>query len=216
EANYEFPAYLRMQPVTSVKGNRLIAFRGTKVTLIAKTNREVKDGRMEVEPTAEKVTGKVAPNRPDSLQFEYKLVESGSYRLYFTAANGERNTEPPPFAIQVISDAPPVITVLKPEEDEIQIPANGQLAVDATVGDDFGIDKVTLKLKLVGDTERMLPEKPYLEGKSFLRDSDKTWPTALDYKDSVDLGKLKEANGLSVDLKEGQVLEYWLEAADNC
>ncbi|HUR56021.1 MAG TPA: DUF4175 family protein, partial [Gemmataceae bacterium] len=216
EADYEFPAYLRLLPQKGVKGNRLLAFRGTKVTLTAKTNREVKDGRMEVEPTGEKVTGKVAPNRPDSLQFEYKLVENGSYRLYFTATNGERNADPPPFAIQVISDAPPVITVLKPEEDEIQIPANGQLAVDATVGDDFGIDKVTLKLKLVGDTEKMLPEKPYLEGKSFLRAADNTWPTALDYKDSVDLGKLKDATGLSVDLKEGQVLEYWLEAADNC
>lgn len=216
EADYAFPEYLRMKPITGVKGNRLIAFRGTKVTLTAKANRDVKDGRMDVEPTAERVPGKVHPNRADSLRFEYKLIESGTYRLHFTATNGERNSDPPPFAIQVLSDAPPSVTVLKPEEDEIPLPANGLLAVDATAGDDFGIDKVTLKLKLVGDAEKPLADKPYLDGKSFLRASDNTWPTVIDYKDSVDLGKLKDPNGLTADLKEGQVIEYWLEAADNC
>ena len=156
EANYEYPAYLRMKPQIGVKGNRLVAYRGTKVTLIAKTNREVKDGRMDVDPIAEKVIGRPATSRPDSLQFEYKLVENGSYRLHFTATNGERNADPPPFAIQVLSDFAPTITILKPEEDEIPLPANGQLAVDATIGDDFGIDKAWLKVRLSGETARPL------------------------------------------------------------
>ena len=215
DVRYEFPKYLRMKPATS-KDNRLIAFRGTKVTIIAKTNREVRDGWMAVEPTGERVNGKAAPGRPDSLKLEYKLAESGAYRLHFAATNGERNTDPPPFGIQVLLDQAPTIIVTKPEEDLIEVSANGQLAVDAAVGDDFGIDKVTLKMKVVGDAETLLADVPYQGGKSFLRATDDTWPTSVEYKDSVDLAKVKSAAGLSFALKEGMQLEFWLEAADNC
>src|SRR5439155_22903976 len=45
---------------------------------------------------------------------------------------------------------------------------------------------------------------------------DKAYPTDLLYKDSVDLAKLTDAKGQKVELKEGMVIEYWLEALDNC
>ena len=218
EVTYEFPAYLRRKPEPGTSPH-LEAIRGTKVTLTAKTNRTVKDGRVVFEPAGrDAVNGKLLPERPDSVRFEFTLMEPGAYRLYFTSTEGERNLDPPPFSIKVIADLAPTIVIAKPEEDDIQIPANGQLAVDGTVGDDFGIDRVWLKLRIIEPSgqAQALADVPFMGGKSFLRTSDNTWPTSLDYKDSVDFTKLLAADGKTkVELKDGMVIEYWLEAADN-
>ena len=66
---------------------------------------------------------------------------------------------------------------------------------------------------------RPLPDVPHLNGKvpSFKREKDNTWPTDLDYKGSVDLAKLtKDAAGLPLQLTPDTVIEFWLEATDNC
>src|SRR5206468_2611276 len=92
------------------------------------------------------------------------------------------------------------------------------LAVDATIVDDIGIDKLTLKMRLAEPMPRDLAGKPYQDGKSFRRDEKDgtfSWPTSLEYKDSVDLNKLTDSSGQPVSLKEGMVLEYLLEATDN-
>src|SRR5205085_6357258 len=82
--------------------------------------------------------------------------------------------------------------------------------------DDFGIDTVTLRLRLADGGGRVLEPKPYEGGKSFRRDSDGTYPTSLEYKDSVSLAGLKDEHGKPVALAPDLVLEYWLEATDNC
>ena len=103
-----------------------------------------------------------------------------------------------------------------PAEEETTLPANGQLKVDGVVGDDFGIDTVTLRLRLLDGGGRVLKPKPYQDGKSFRRDKDGTYPTSLEYKDSVPLTSLTDEAGKPAPLSEGMVLEYWLEATDNC
>src|SRR5262249_62201496 len=117
------------------KDTRIEAYRGTKVTLTARTNREVRDGRMVLEPGGE-VAGKPVPGQPDSIRFEFKVIDNATYRLYFTATTGERNVDPPAYVVRLISDQPPRVEIVKPEEDEIPVPANGHLAVDATITDD--------------------------------------------------------------------------------
>src|SRR5262249_46458188 len=123
--------------------------------------------------------------------------------------------------ITMDSDQAPQITIIKPEEETTEVPLNGQLVIDGKIGDDFGIDTVTLKMRLI-ESERLqqpLPDVPYLNGKSpsFRRKKDDPYPTNLDYKGSVDLAKLeKNAAGIKLDLKPGMVIEYWLEATDNC
>jgi hypothetical protein len=220
-ATYVYPKYLRR--ATETANDPVIrAYRGTTVTLIARTNREVRDGLMTIEPGGTRVVGTPAAGKPDSLRFEFKLAESGKYQLTFNATNGERSADAFASIITVDSDQAPIVVITKPEEDEpTELPANGLLKVDGKIHDDFGIDTVTLKMKLVGPVERPLPDVPYLNGKvpSFRRkeEKDETYPTNLTYKGSVDLAKLtKDANGRSLKLEENGVIEYWLEAADNC
>src|SRR5260370_3895179 len=64
-----------------------------------------------------------------------------------------------------------------------------------------------------GATKEPLPPKPYRPGKSF-RLADGSDPMLLGYKDFVELNRVKLANGQP--LQPGRVVEYWLEATDNC
>lgn len=215
EVEYQFPAYTR-RPAETTTDPHLMAVRNTKVSVVAKANRPVREGRAVFDPAGQPVVaGKAVPGRPDALRFDFLLTTPGSYRLTFNAADGERSSDSLPFGIKLDEDRPPQVLITVPEPDDIQLPANGLLAVDGGAGDDYGLDKLTLKLKLADPAARPLADRPYLGGKSFRRDSDGTYPTNLAYKDSVELGKLTDPAGGHVELKEGMVLEYWLEATDN-
>ncbi len=222
EATYEYPAYLRMKPDVG-RSERLDGYAGTKVVLAARTNREVRDGRMvvayptgkETPPREVAVPGTPVAGRPDTLAFALTLEEAGSYKLFFTAKTGEASGDHTPYPIQIYADEAPVITIGEPKDPETAQPANGQLAIDAKVGDDFGVDAVTLRLRLAGERPRPLAAKPFNGGKSFRREGDGTYPKSVDYKDSVDLSKLTDEAGQPVEVVEGDALEFWLEATDN-
>jgi len=215
---YDFPAYTRLKPEAST-GAHLRAIRGTKVTIVGKTNRTVKDGRLAFEPvTREPLAGRLLVDKPDAIQFSFLLTTSGHYRMTFSSTEGQRSPEPPPFKITVDEDLAPRVEILKPEEPEIQLPANGQLAVDGVATDDWGLESMTLRLRLAGAAPRDLASFKLQDGKSFRRtekDGSVSSPTSLDYKGSVDFAKLADAAGAPVKLEAGMVIEYWLEATDN-
>jgi hypothetical protein len=217
-ATYEYPKYLRRASDTGT-GPDLQTYRGTAVALVARTNREVRTGVMLITPGGQSLAGTPVADKPDSLMFRFKIAEEGKYQIAFTSAAGETSSDVYRGAIKLYTDLPPTVVVTKPETEETTEPSNGQLAVDAKIGDDFGIDTVTLKMRLLGPVPRPLPDAPYPNGKSpsFRRAADGTFPTDLDYKGSVDLAKVtRDAAGRALKLEPGAVIEYWLEATDNC
>ncbi|MBA4186582.1 MAG: hypothetical protein C0467_01050 [Planctomycetaceae bacterium] len=212
DVSYEYPKYTRRLPDKATDPN-LRAYRGTKITLLARTNREVKEGLLKFEGALAPVAGKIVPGKPDTLSFSFTATEATRYRLSMLTTTGERNADAPPFTITLDTDAAPQVAISKPEEVETTVPANGQLAVDGVVGDDFGIDKVRLRLRV---ENRELTPIAYEGGKSFRREKDGTWPNDLAYKGSVDLTKLTFKDGQKFEPKENMVVEFWLEAIDNC
>jgi hypothetical protein len=143
EVKYDYPAYVNRLPMTTTD-QHVIAYRGTKITLIGTTNRTVKDGRITFEPPGRPpIHATRIPDRPDSLRFEFLVEGEGNYRLGFNSVEGESHTSPP-FGIRIDPDFAPTVDIVKPDEDETLIPANGQLAVDGSAGDDFGVDRMTL------------------------------------------------------------------------
>ena len=218
EARYESPAYTRI-PVETGREPKLEGYRGTKVTLTVRTNRPVKRGWLEVrgkDPLTATPDG-------ETMRFELTLAETGAYRLGFTTAD-EETAEPTPFyPISVLTDQPPTLTITKPAEEDVSLPANGTLAVDGEVADDFGVVGVTLRMRVVSGVPFDLPAKPYRPGKSFKR-ADGTYPTRLadgdgsqtGYRDTVELAGMKDRGGQPVPLAADMVIEYWLEATDNC
>ncbi len=213
EVSYEYPAYLRIAPSQN-SDPKWRGYPGTKVRLQVQTNREVKVGTLLIEPLGEVVNGTVVGEKNESLRFEKTVDRAGQYRVAFGSTTGESSGSSIPYPIEILTDAVPTITIEKPATDEITLPTNGLLEIDATIGDDFGIENTTLQFNLVNGPK--LAGKKYLNAATFRRDKDGTFPTRVDYKDSVKLDQLKDDTGKTVALQVGQVLEFWLEAKDNC
>lgn len=213
EVRYEYPAYMN-RPADRASGPYLRAYRGTRITLLARTNREPTRGTLLFEsPQLEAVPAQQVPGLPDALRFTFVAREAGRYRLRMDTSAGETGVESPWFLLALDPDLPPTVTLTQPVEPEIVLPANGTMVVDGQVGDDFGIDRVRLRFRY---KDRTLQAVPYMNGRSFRRERDNTWPSHLTFKLSVDLRQLRAADNAPFSLTEGMVLEYWAEAIDNC
>ena len=213
EVNYEYPAYLRIAPSQNADP-KLRGYPGTKVRVQVQTNREVKSGSMMIEPRGEAIDGTVFGEKNGSLRFAKTLDRPSQYRIAFASTAGEASGSSIAYPIEILPDYSPAISIEKPATEEITLPTNGLLEVDATVTDDFGIENTTLQFNIANGPK--IAGKKYLNAASFKRDKDGTFPTRVDYKDSVKLDQLKDDAGKSVPLQAGQVLEFWLEAKDNC
>lgn len=227
DVHYEYPNYLRKKPETATytrPNPRIEATAGTRVTLTARTNRDIQGGRLAMVPAGD-VPGHLVSGDPTALRFSFTLKDDGTYRILFTTTAGEQSPDSTrPGDIKAIPDRKPEIVVNSPPEDEIPLPANDILKVDAAIGDDFGIDGAVLKMRIVHPVKRQLADKPYWDGKSFRRqepDGGFTWPRNVEYKDSVDLANVTTPGprpgvpGERVVLEDKMVIEYWVEATDN-
>jgi collagen type III alpha len=210
---YEYPEYLRM-PKETVDRPQIEAYRGTKVTITAKTNRAVQSGRIAFDGKPQAESGTVPPDETSAIRYAFTVTESGAYRLFFTTTDGDVTIDPPVYPIKVIPDNAPAVTIVQPEPDEITLPLNGRLAIDAVATDDLGLAKLAIQARLVGPVPTPLTEKIY--ALKLKRDEDGSHPTRVEMKDSVGLAELKAESGVPVTLKEGDTIEYWVEATDNC
>jgi hypothetical protein len=209
EVHYHFRPYLGW-PDQATREPNLKAMRGTAVTLLARANRTVRSAQLTLDAAKKAFDAELVPGEPQAMRFRFVLDQDDTYRIWFVSDEGERNTEPMPYEIRVLRDKPPQVTLTKPGQDS-SLPVNGVLQVQGSATDDFGV--TGLKLRMQVSDKGPLPDKPYRGGKP-LRQADNTWPQKLDYADFVELDKVKQADGQP--LKPGLVIDYWLEAADNC
>ena len=210
---YEYPEYLRM-PKETVNRPQIEAYRGTKVTVTAKTNRPVQSGRLAFDGKPQTEPGIVPPDEAAAIRYAFTVTESGAYRLFFTTTDGDVTIDPPVYPIKVIPDNAPAVTIVTPEPDEITLPLNGRLVIDAVATDDLGLAKLAIHTRLVGPVPTPFAEKAY--ALKLKRDEDGSYPTRVEMKDSVGLAELKAETGVPLTLKEGDTIEYWVEATDNC
>jgi collagen type III alpha len=217
DVQYHYRPYLHYTDDTSHDPN-LKALEGTDVTLVAHTNRTVQDANGKVKGKLDLKVGEIpgailaepVPDDPKAMQFKLTLKENGAYRVRFTSAEGESNSEHTPYNVVVIRDDAPQVELTKPGQ-EVTLPANGVLPLEGRASDDVGVKSLTLRLK-TGTTT--LEPKPYRDDKA-LRLADGGYPKALAYKDFVELDKVKDADGKPLALQPGMEVEYWLEAADD-
>src|SRR5262249_42844675 len=209
---YHYRPYLGWKDRTSDEP-KLEDIRGTEVVLVVRANRKVKAGECLVsgKDYQQSYAGETVPGDPNALQFRFVLDRDGQYRIAFTSTEGETNLPHVPYPIKVWLDRPPEVVLKKPGQD-ITLPANGLLQLESSSSDDLGVERMTLRMQVDGQP---LQPKPYREGKSF-KLPDGGYPKMLEYKDAVELDKIKDADGKPVDLKTKMVVEYWLEAADAC
>jgi hypothetical protein len=223
EAKFHYRPYLCREDVEARYGpsERLLRpdfkdLRGTEVTLVARTNRAWQSGQLVLHegPVVKKLTGEPVEGDAQARAFKFVLDRDGSFHVQFTSAEGETNIDRGTYSIKVIEDYKPLVKITKP--GHVKLPTNGTLAVEGWARDDYGLTGMTLRLRVKkGPQTPELEAKPYRPGVSF-KLTDGSYPTDLAYKDLVALDKLKTAKGQPFPLSAGMVLEYWLEAVDNC
>jgi hypothetical protein len=198
-------------PDRTVQVANLHALRGTEAELVLRTNRAVKEGRLEVETRDGKrdVPAELIADDPQAMRARLVMDQEGHYRVRFTTTDGDSNPAAIPYSIQVDLDLPPKVELTKPAAD-VTLPANGTLRLEGKVEDDIGVKDVTLRLRQVGGAA--LQSQPYRS----LRLGERGYPKQVDYQDFVALDKVKDAEGKPFALSKGMVLEYWLEGADAC
>src|SRR5262249_34325234 len=145
----------------------------------------------------------------------FTLDKSGTFRVLFHSVDEEENANPSAYEMTVDIDGAPTVELTQPDQQNIELPANGTLKAEGYATDDFGVKSMALHFKVLeGQNKAALAPKAYRPGKSFVL-VDGSYPQKLDYKDFVALDTLTTDKGVPFPLTKGMVLEEWLEARDN-
>ena len=214
KVTYRFREYRKARPETIMFPNAaarvptFLGYRGTDVDLTIRANTAITKASLDFESAGKRswaVYGEPIAGDPKSVRFRFPpLMVSGTVRIQFEAPGGERNLDREPYEVRVLADEAPGVTLIEPGKD-MAAPANGTLLLVGKAYDEFGVTGLTLQVKVPGKKE--LVSQPYRAGKSF-KFPNGTYPLAIKYYDTLHLDKLQ--------LAAGTVLEYWLEATDNC
>ena len=217
KAVYQFRPYLARANETRLDERRIDAVRGTAVDVTVHVNRDVKDGWLQFE-NAKGVAvthGVGLPNDPQGFVVHLTLDESSQYRVCFTAADGEKFVEPQAYPLIAVPDKAPVVALTKPVELKEKpgwvssLHANDLLELEGRATDDIGVAEMWLNLKV--EKGPVLPRQAYRSPKAFQLPHGGN-PTSVDYKDFVDLAKVRSPADPTFVVRPGMVLEYWLSA----
>ncbi len=162
---YEPPSYTAVVPHTSSSG-AISAVDGTRVTLLATTNRGVTKANIEFNPkplgdsiraTAGATEFEIDPDGT-TLTVSFPLrsakgrsaaVELDSYRVKVWDAAGQSNPEPIIYPIEVIADLPPEVSIVMPRQSPKDVPINAQQVIEVhSLDADYGLKRVSLELRI--------------------------------------------------------------------
>ncbi|TWU22761.1 hypothetical protein [Bythopirellula polymerisocia] len=205
---YEFPAYTGLASREVEGTGDIHALEGTKVILYAQANQQIAsahvdfaaDGRhdLTMKSNGEKANAEFTL----ALKEDRRTPQHGSYVLRYKTESGRTNNKPPKYEIDVTPDYAPEIEIIAPRDEEDQpveqldVPVNQEFTIEVEARDpDFLLSQVSLLGQLGGKQvldHALLSEEH--EGRFVGRFS---------------------ATPEELDLKPGDILEYWGTASDN-
>ncbi|WP_020473981.1 hypothetical protein [Zavarzinella formosa] len=105
DVNYEYPTYLK-RPAEQNNDPNLLAPYASTATLIVHTNRDVKNGHIEIDGQARTIDGQLIEGQTDSIKFAVPFEKESQYRVWFTTTEGDKNSDPKRFRLAVIDPKP--------------------------------------------------------------------------------------------------------------
>ncbi len=200
--DYHYPPYTGFVD-RSVDGlGDIRAIEGTQVTIHARANGPIRqadvdfdaDGRPDVRMNS---TGEEAKATFQlGLREDRQTPQHASYVLRFTNDDGRANRDPVKHSINVERDYDPEVSVVVPKEKSIDVRLDQTVAIDVEARDpDFALSAVRLRGEVAG---REVLDEALLKGERR-------------GKFTANYSFLPNAHGLHV----GDVMQYWVEAADN-
>lgn len=210
---YEYPEYTK-QAATELGqpeiGGAIKAPIGTRVSFEAFSNIPLESVQLIVgeRTNPDKIAN--LPIEPDILKElkkikgEFTVLGDGEYLLRLKAKNGLSNIESIRYSIKAVMDNAPVVKVLEPRKDNKYVTPIAEVPLRILTTDDYGIKGLELNYKV---TTR---EKVEEHKMAFVRAHNNA-----DY-DSPRIETHYNFEVGALEVKEGDVIKYWVEARDNC
>lgn len=191
------PAYAGRPPRSFFAGKEPIeGLPGSTLLLEVVSNRPLRDGVLrvaatETHPEEVEIAGRRV--KPNTLQFEWPLQHSAPLEVELRDIQGTRMREPYRLRQTLLPDAPPQVALTEPGAFVLATPSIA-LPLRGEASDALGLQRVALVRTVVGFRDR---SRPLALAPGARRH---------ELSESLDLGRL--------GVEPGQVLEFYLEAAD--
>ncbi|HEY7699918.1 MAG TPA: DUF4175 family protein, partial [Vicinamibacteria bacterium] len=152
DLEYHFPEYTGLSPQTVEDGGDVAALRGTSVKVVVHPTVQVPGGSLQVEG-AEPV--KLEPGENGTLAASLNVNEDGFYRIELQGFDGTSRPASPDYAIEVLSDQPPSVSITKPGRDSKVSPIE-EVFAEVKAEDDYGLAKVELVYSVNGSEDKVV------------------------------------------------------------
>lgn len=149
---YTFPTYTGMAPQTSENDGDISALKGTRVDLGVHLNHGAKGVRLLFD---DRSTLELERSGDQDFTGILMLKRSGSYVVQVEAANRKQITGSPEYEIQALEDAPPKISISKPQRD-LRATSVEEIFTELKAEDDIGMSRVELHFSVNGGKEKSL------------------------------------------------------------
>ena len=207
--DYHYPSYTGL-PDRSVpgRGGDIRALEGTRATIHATANRDIQRAEIDLDGSGRHGVAMEAAGKTASGTLTLALdaddptkPQHESYQVLFTDAQGRGNNRPIRYRIEVVRDRPPEVKFAAPEQEEVQVPVDGQLEIGVWAQDpDFGLRRVAIRAERDGAS---LPIPPLLACPAPEKAWEKIFQKTYTFKPA------------GLGLKAGDRVTYWAEAEDN-
>ncbi|TDI48334.1 MAG: DUF4175 family protein [Acidobacteria bacterium] len=152
DLEYEFPSYTGLSPQRVEDGGDIAALRGTKVHLSIHPTVRVAGGVLAVEDK-DPVPLQLGPD--GNLSVTLELVEDGFYRIDLESFDETLQPASPDYAIELLSDQPPSVTIVKPGRDSKVNPIE-EVFTEIKGEDDYGLRRLELVFSVNGGEEQIV------------------------------------------------------------
>ena len=112
EVSYHYPPYTHIKDRTVEEiFPRIKGPRGTEVTLVVRTNRELHHGKVDLlaQDAVQEIAGDVLADDAKAFRVKFTLEATGQLRVRFTTQAGDENSDIAPYSVHVIPDKAPVV-----------------------------------------------------------------------------------------------------------
>ncbi len=149
---YTFPAYSGMPPQIVDNGGDISALKGTRVDLTVRLSHDAKGARLFFD---DKSALPLARSGDGEFTGSLTLARSGSYVVQVESREGKEFAGSPEYEIEALEDAPPRISISKPQRD-LRATSVEEVFTELKADDDIGLSKVELHYSVNGDKEKTL------------------------------------------------------------
>ncbi len=202
----DYPEYTGLEDRHVDQGGDLRGIEGTKVSLTAEANLDIETAQIDFDADGRPDIRMQVDGKQASAKFTLKRRNQAkgiasyvsSYVIRYTTKDGQTNSSPPKYPLEVFADLPPETDILEPEQEELTIGLDERLPIKIEARDpDFALKEVWLIAQKNGRTivrEQLL--KPSGGGHQGRFVEEYRWVAR------------------EIGLQGGERVDYWIEALD--